>query len=244
MGCPSTGYVGYELTANLDFDSDSDGDVDANDHSGAYWNSGAEWIPIATSADGSVRFKGNFKGNGNTINNLFISRATRAYTGLFGAIASSSRIETLGVLNANVRGVDRIGILIGESQGTVVACYTTGKVKIGSNSGGLVGRLQHSTTAIYSSYSTAYVDGSITVGGLVGYLHTGSLSHSYATGRIVGTLFTGGLAGQVAAQGRATASYWDTSTSGQSTSDGGSGAVGKTTRQLQTVTGYTGIYAN
>ncbi len=40
-----------------------------------------------------------------------------------------------------------------------------------------------------------------------------------------------------------TASYWDTSTSGQTTSAGGSGVTGKTTRQLQSVTSYTGIYS-
>ena len=41
--------------------------------------------------------------------------------------------------------------------------------------------------------------------------------------------------------GTITASYWDTSTSGQTASDGG---IGKTTSQLQAPTGYTSIYAN
>ena len=99
MGCPFSGCVGYELTASLDFDSDSD----ASDHSGAYWNSGAGWVPIATSADGAVRFSGYFKGNGHTINNLFINRSTNNI-GLFGSIHSTARIETLGVTNANVTG--------------------------------------------------------------------------------------------------------------------------------------------
>ena len=246
MGCPATGCVGYELTANLDFDSDSDGDVDANDHSGAYWDSGKGWLPIGT---GTARYTGDFKGNGNTINNLFINRRTTlAYVGLFGAIASGSRIETLGVTNADVRGNDRTGILVGQSYGTIVACYTTGKVQSGSNSGGLVGRLENSSSAIHSSYSTAYVDGGITTGGLVGNLRNGSITNSYSSGRISGTLshLTGGLLGtrQAVTAAVVTASYWDTSTSGQTTSAGGSGAVGKTTRQLQTPTGYTGIYAN
>ena len=246
MGCPATGCVGYELTASLDFDSDSDGDVDANDHSGNYWDSGKGWLPIGT---GTARYTGDFKGNGNTINNLFISRRTTlAYVGLFGAIASGSRIETLGVTNADVRGNDRTGILVGQSYGTIVACYTTGKVQSGSNSGGLVGRLENSSSAIHSSYSTAYVDGGITTGGLVGNLRNGSITNSYSTGRVNGTLshLTGGLLGtrQAVTAAVVTASYWDTSTSGQTTSAGGSGAVGKTTRQLQTPTDYTGIYAN
>ena len=244
MGCPATGCVGYELTASLDFDSDSDGDVDANDHSGNYWDSGNGWLPIGT---GTARYTGDFKGNGNTINNLFISRRTTlAYVGLFGAIASGSRIETLGVTNADVRGNDRTGILVGQSHGTIVACYTTGKVQSGSNSGGLVGRLENSAAAIHSSYSTAYVDGGIAAGGLLGRAENTAVRNSYATGKVVGTLtsHTGGLIGtQGGITATVTNSYWDTSTSGQSTSAGGSGVTGKTTRQLQTPTDYTGIYA-
>ena len=49
----------------------------------------------------------------------------------------------------------------------------------------------------------------------------------------------GGLVGK--SGGTATTSYWNTTTSGQSSSGGG---TGKTTSQLQTPTGYTGIYAS
>ena len=243
MGCPATGCVGYELTASLDFDSDSDGDVDANDHSGNYWNSGAGWAPIG---DATNQYSGDFKGNGNTINNLFINRTT-LYNGLFGVTAAASRIETLGVTNANIRGSTSSGILIGANQGAVVACYTTGKLQAANNGGGLAGA---NLGTISASYSTAYVNGNgviqSTVGGLVGYQQSGAISESYSTGRVDRTApsgNTGGLIGNLAA-GAISNSYWDTSTSGQSTSAGGSGVVGKTTRQLQTPTGYTGIYAN
>ncbi len=241
MGCPATGCVGYELTTNLDFDENSDGEItQAGDPT--YWNSGAGWDPIGDSSSNS--YAGNFKGNGNTINNLFISRSSAAYQGLFGVIASGSRIETLGVINADVHASDRVGILAGQSYGIIVACYTTGKMKGSTNSGGLVGRVENSAAAIYSSYSTAYVDGGTASGGLVGNMQAGSVRDSYATGRVVGTFLIGGLIGNRHAAATITNSYWDTSTSGQTTSAGGSGVVGKTTRQLQTPTGYTGIYAN
>ena len=55
---------------------------------------------------------------------------------------------------------------------------------------------------------------------------------------MTGTSQTGGLAG--ARFGRATASYWDTTTSGQTTSASG---TGHTTAELQAPTGYSGIYA-
>ena len=41
----SGGCDGYELMADLDFDTDDDGDVDADD---TYWNDGGGWAPIIT----------------------------------------------------------------------------------------------------------------------------------------------------------------------------------------------------
>ena len=44
MGCPSDdGCTGYELTEDLDFDTDDDGDFDSDDD---YWNGGDGWEPI------------------------------------------------------------------------------------------------------------------------------------------------------------------------------------------------------
>ena len=245
MGCPATGCVGYELTASLDFDTNGDGSVTTSGDT--YWNSGAGWVPFGTGAN---QFAADFKGNGNTINNLFINRSSTWDQSLFGVVHANARIETLGVTNANVTGDSYIGILASLHQGEIVACYATGKVASSGEQrlGGLVGSLNGGSIA--SSYSTAYVSGSgslIRIGGLVGYRYNGSVTDSYATGRVSGSATTsGGLIGvsRAAASGSVSNSYWDTSTSGQSTSAGGSGVVGKTTRQLQTPTGYTGIYAN
>ena len=249
MGCPTTGCVGYELTASLDFDSDSDGDVDANDHSGNYWDSGAGWDPIGTATD---TYQGNFKGNGHTINNLFINRTggLDLYNGLFGYTGVSARIETLGVTNANVAGRNYVGILVGINQATIVACYTTGKVQGRDRVGGLV---SFNNGSVSTSYSTAYASGRSYLSGLVGEQQSGSVTNSYSTGRVVRSIgmetTIGGLIGSTFSSPTITASYYDTSTSGCVTggSDGcttSAGGTGKTTRQLQTPTGYTGIYAN
>ena len=248
MGCPATGCVGYELTTSLDFDTNGDGSVTTSGDT--YWNSGAGWVPIGT---GTNQFAADFKGNGNTINNLFINRSSAWDQSLFGVVHANARIETLGVTNANVTGDSYIGILASLHQGEIVACYTTGKVASSGEQrlGGLVGSLNGGSIA--SSYSTAYVNGSgslIRIGGLVGYRYNGSVTDSYSTGRVSsssGAATTiGGLIGvsRAAASGSVSNSYWDTSTSGQTTSAGGSGVTGKTTRQLQTPTGYNGIYAN
>ena len=258
MGCPSGRCVGYELDANLDFDTDGDGAVDSDDD---YWNSGAGWIPIGAQPQGS-RYTGNFKGNGHTINNLFINRNGATDQGLFGYV-QGGRIETLGVTNASVSSTTDVGILAGSNWATIVACYVSGKVQgLGTNTyiGGMVG---YSGGTVSTSYSTAYVNGRFRVGGLIGYQHyRTTTTNSYATGRVVSenVSSTGALVGYVAPAfqtnpaGTVTNSYYDIISSGcttgattKCTSGGtnvGSGAVGKTPRQLQTVTSYTGIYAN
>ena len=249
MGCKLTDHdsdsntadqptcVGYELMNDIDLDTDGDGNI-GTDSGDAYYNSGAGWVPIGNNPN---HYVGDFKGNGNTINNLFISRSTTAYQGIFGIIGSGARIETLGVINANVTGSVNSGILGGDNSGAIVACYTTGKAQGNGAVGGLVGSVNGGS--VNSAYSTAYVTANGSVGGLVGYFWSGSITNSYSTGRVTSSgSNVGGLIG--GALGGATNSYWDTSTSGQTTSAGGSGVVGKTTRQLQTPTGYNGIYAN
>ena len=77
---------------------------------------------------------------------------------------------------------------------------------------------------------------------MVGDNSNGTVTMSYATGRVSGEELTrmGGLVGQ-RSSGTASASYWDTQTSGLTGSNGG---AGQTTAQLQAPTGATGIYAH
>ena len=186
MGCPSTGCRGYELKANLDFDTDNDGDVDGDDP-GSYEN----WWPI-----GEI-YNTTFRGNGFTINNLRLVRASNDHVGLFNIIGLSGRVESLGLTNANVVGQDHVGILAHENRGTIIACYTTGRVQGRTQVGGLVGNLGQgvfSGTApvayITASYSTAEVSATGTgplegiSGGLVGMNWGGFINASYATGSV------------------------------------------------------------
>ena len=74
MGCPESRCWGYELTANLDFDTDGSGAIDAGDD---YWNDGAGWDTIGTftCGDASTSYGASFNGNQYTISNLLISRS-------------------------------------------------------------------------------------------------------------------------------------------------------------------------
>ena len=131
MGCPS-GCSGYELTADLDFDTNSDGSADSGD---AYWNAGSGWQPIG---DQSSQFTATFEGNGHEIANLFISRDTTHNVGLFGYTGSSSDIRNVGLTDVSVSGSTHVGGLVGSSGGSITASYATGSVS-GSVGGGLVG---------------------------------------------------------------------------------------------------------
>ena len=72
--------VGYELTADLDFDTNDDGSVTSSDEALA-WGAGAGWTPIG---DASNAYAATFQGHGHTISNLFINSSGVANVGLFG----------------------------------------------------------------------------------------------------------------------------------------------------------------
>ena len=252
-----SGCAGYELTMDLDFDTDEDGQVDADD---TYWNNGAGWVPIGNSTD---PFATTFEGNGHTIGHLFVDRNTD-YVGLFGHTEGRFFvIRHVALTNVQVTGNDYVGGLVGRNAGGLLGSYVTGQVSGDTYTGGLVG---YNHSAILGSYATGQVSGHTYTGGLVGYnalaivgsYATGrvwgsnwvgglsgtsvrSITASYATGRVPGRNNVGGLVGEDSVSGTITASYWDTTTSGQATGDGG---AGQSTAALQAPTGYSGIYAD
>ena len=189
MGCPSDdGCSGYELTANLDFDTDDDGDVDSDDD---YWNGGDGWDPIG---EADVPFTADFKGNRRTVSNLFIDRDTEDAVGLFGAI-DRSRITGVSLAGADVTGRDAVGILLGDGvYGSVVDNHARGQVSGKDEVGGLVGRTWG--TVWYSS-AAVNVTGNDAVGGLVGHQILNDTIASYATGNVEGMDAVGGLIGAV-----------------------------------------------
>jgi hypothetical protein len=189
-------------------------------------NGGGGWQPIGNSTIGN--FNGTFKGQGYEIKDLFIG-CSCDYSGLFGSV--NGTIEDIGVVNANVTGfTDAAGGLVGWNNGTVSNSYSTGSVSGHYNVGGLVG---WNNGTVSNSYSTGNVTGSMEVGGLVGLNYHGTVSNSYSTGNVTGSMDVGGLVGSN--YGTVSNSFWDTETSGQPTSDGG---TGNTTAEMQNVTTF------
>ena len=209
MGCPA-GCTGYELTADLDFDTNGDGDIDAGD---VYWNAGAGWAPVGHYYDS---FTATFEGNGHTVSNLFIefidSSGDFYPVGLFGMVRDGV-IRGVGLLDVDVTGVSYVGGLVGySSDGEVGDSFVTGSVSADDYVGGLVGRSgvffynDESHSAVTGSYSTAHVSGREHVGGLVGLsVNTSEITASFATGHVEGTESVGGLVGR--SDGPITASY-------------------------------------
>ena len=235
-------------------------DIDAASTSG--WNSGAGFNSIGKAAP---YYTGTFSGLGHEISSLYINR-TDSLVGLFGAIYGKVRNVGVVNANITAAGA-HAGILAGTMQGTVSNSYSTGTIKnivgIGST-GGLIGSAGVPAT-IYKSYSSASVEANHAAGGLVGFhfgiiqdsyatgkvfnntyaagglvgLSNGIVNSSYSTGEVIGTARRGGLIGLAGRDRPATTtnSYWDVTTSKQTTSAGG---TGKTTAQMQQQSTYVG----
>jgi filamentous hemagglutinin family protein len=208
--------------------------IDAAGTSG--WNAGAGFEPVGNY---TTRFTGQFDGLGHTITNLTINRpSTSDYVALFGVIDDPSIVDNIGMLNVNIIGNSGVGALVGYNpHGTVNRSYSTGSVSGTTYVGGLVG---DNNGTINDSYSLAAVSGSDSVGGLVGYNGTStngaSINRSYSTGSVNGSTNIGGLIGYQLLTGTVTNSFWDTDTSGQTTSEGGTGL---TTTEMKNLANFT-----
>ncbi|MGK0215455.1 MAG: hypothetical protein ACI9NA_000561 [Gammaproteobacteria bacterium] len=203
---------GYELTNNLDFDTNADGVIDAND---AYWNEGYGWEPIGTDYD--TRFTSMFDGNGYQIRNLYIDRSSTDYVGLFGFISGkSAQLRNVGLTGElmQVLGDYFVGGLAGyaRSSARIEQSYVTGVVTGYRYVGGVAGYLYSSV--INNSYVTGAVTGYNSVGGLVGSIISGStINSSFATGAVTGNSSVGGLSGY-SSSSVITNSYWAVDTTG------------------------------
>ena len=214
MGCPSTGCTGYELRANLDFNTNNSAKTAANptgaDSGDTYWNSGAGWTPIG----GATAYTGAFDGNNDTdssgdggpykISNLFINATTGQYFGLFGRTRSGTAafeyvaLENVSITRTGSSSTDiDIGGLAGRIDGEVMGSWTTGRVRAGYSSSNKI------TMSAASKY--------ISVGGLAGQngqdnFDASKIVASYSTADVTAyvdgnsnytNLYVGGLVGDV-----------------------------------------------
>ena len=114
--------------------------------------------------------------------------------GIFGAVGSGGKINSVSVVDANITGFIQVGGLVGRNdRGVISNSSVSGSVDGIFDVGGLVG--QNLVGTVSSSYSTASIEGQGSVGGLVGENTFGTVKESYATGSVDGSNEVGGLAG-------------------------------------------------
>ena len=202
---------------------------------------------------------GEFDGNGYEISGLSFTFDFVAHVGLFGYVAYGATVDHVSVTVTMITGSYTCGAVAGWNYGNVSNSYSAGNVAGNVHVGGLMGF--HGGT-VSSSYSVCSVTGSGTVGGLVGQ-NEGTVSNSYSTGVVTGGWCVGGLVGLNQKEGIVSNSYstgsvggdehvgglvgwsngtvrnslWDTQTSGQATSAGG---TGKTTSQMKNIATFSG----
>jgi hypothetical protein len=205
-------FVHYRLAASIDL-------------SGVRW--GTAVIPW---------FAGTLDGNGLSIADLTIRGGS--HLALFAQLALGAEVKRLAAAGVNIDGSGNyVGGLVAENWGAVAECFGTGAVCGDRYVGGLVGA---NGGHVARCYSKAAVTGGSIVGGFVGqnglYLYSGdvgSVVGCYSTGLVSGNEVVGGFAGQNPAMwwwGFLTNCFWDTQTSGQTVSAGG---TGKTTTEMQ-----------
>lgn len=186
--------------------------------------------------------------NYGTLSNVYATgNVTGNYSvgGLVGSTDGTSSVSNSYNTGSVIGGGSYVGGLVGYNSGTstVSNSYATGNVSGVDFIGGLVGGANDGFGAsmVSNSYATGSVNGTGSfVGGLAGINYSGIIRNSYATGSVRGTNNVGGLVGYN--YGTVTSSYWDTQTTGQATSAGGTGL---TTAQMQQQSNFSGFdFAN
>ncbi|HEX2958828.1 MAG TPA: hypothetical protein VHO70_18480 [Chitinispirillaceae bacterium] len=185
------------------------------------------WQPIGNYT--AKHFTGTFDGNGYTLKNLYINRATSDFIGLFGSVARPGTVQNLHLDSATVSGAKATGSLIGICVGATITncgstnCSVTGRTCVG----GLVGWLEcgngdcaHLVTSLATGTVTA---SSSSVGGLTGWVN-GYVYDSYAMVKVSGSSRCGGLIGFIIG-GAVERSYSTGTVSGTSETGGLAGNV-------------------
>lgn len=208
----------FELARNIDASETRD------------WNDGKGFEPINRT---SFSFDGYLNGNGYKIDSLYINRPNQKYVGLFYRVGGRSELYNFGIINAEIVGGDKVGILSGDINAKATSIYTSGSVTGKNYVGGLVG---DGTGMITNNYSFATVRGDSIVGGLVGKGDE-SMYFNYSTGSVDGLHFVGGIIGFTYSDNIGS-NYWNIETSGIDSSAAGTPLTTSQMRQKSSFNGF------
>ncbi len=206
QGCLPEGCLGYQLTVDLDFNSDGSQASSENRAAASagdlYWNNGLGWKPIGDCGESNScdiatdnrPFTAIFSGNGHTIRNLYIDREGENILGLFGYISGSqAAIDNLNLTDVDLAGLNAIGALVALNlEGNISNCYTSGEIRVENALAGNI--VSASSGVITNCHASGTVNGIENIGQLGG-INSGTIENCYASGTTYGNKNIGSLIG-------------------------------------------------
>ena len=198
-----------------------------------------------------------------TLKGANISAGSKGIVGALVGYLHSGTISGCQIEGTSVSGDHSVGGIVGICNGTVANCSSSANVSVSDSiAGGLIGQAQRASI-ITACSSTAQVSGRSFAGGVTGEnqgsienccstaqasatkggagglvaINNGTIRNCYSNGRVSAPSSVGGLVGSAPGGGSTSGSFWDTQTSGQTWSAGG---TGKTTAQMKLATTFTG----
>lgn len=167
-------------------------------------NAGAGFLPIGVNTPVASNFTGKLRGGGFKISNLYISRSTTDYVGLFGY--TTGTIDSLILENAVIKGRNYVGAIVGYTTATATVNSCKGvndSVYAATNYvGGIIGYAIGGTISNHSN--SGYVNAPTNAGGIIGYATTNPvitacsntaniLTSASNAGGIVGNMVSGSI---------------------------------------------------
>jgi len=202
-------------------------------------------------SSGTVRGNADYTGglvgdnyyNSGTITSCFSTCTVTGTISVGGLVGYNNKIITnsgaSGVVNGNN---DNVGGLVGynDTSGNISFSFATGRVNVTGSSfyaGGFVGYNKGSISNCYAT-GTVNADRNWYVGGFGGE-NRGTVSNCYATGWVSSTgALVGGFVGYKYYNATVSNCFWNTATSGRSTSDSGAGKISSQMVQQATFSGW------
>ena len=179
----NSGYTYEGKTVELMNDIDLQGDE------------GNQWIPVGTySRDYEIKFNGIFKGNGNTIKNIYINQP-EDYVALFGNIDVNAEIKNL-VVDGQIKGKGAAGVVF-RLNGKVINCINKATISGDDAAGGIVASMNSSslpTTLGCANFGSISSWEGGTAGGIVSG-GAGTVKNCYNMGNVEGRYNIGGILG-------------------------------------------------
>ena len=145
--------------------------------------SGISFTAIGTKAD---NFMGIFDGQGHVIRNITINNTAQGQ-GVFGYTSDSAVIRNLGAENITINGGKNVGGIVGNNNGLIENCYSTGTLNGASTVGGIAGNNVSGTVKDCFSAAAINSESTSSGGGITGKTENeGNVENCYSLVNPVG----------------------------------------------------------